>query len=154
MQRDYEAQARKLDIPDRVRFVGYVPREEINDYYNSAHVFALPSYNEGMSLAALEAMAAGLPLVVTRTGGTAELVEEGVNGYSFNWGDNDAITNYLRMFAQDRALARRMGAASRARAACFTWDAIADRFLEVFNQITSSSPALRVSSKQIARVNP
>jgi len=153
-QRNYEDQARKLDIQDQVRFVGYVPREEINAYYNSAHVFALPSYNEGMSLAALEAMAVGLPLVVTRTGGTAELVEEGVNGYSFNWGDIDALTNHLRMFVQDRALARRMGAASRARAAFFGWDVIADRFLEVFNQITSSSPALRVSSKQIARVNP
>ena len=153
-QRNYEDQARKLDIQDQVRFVGYVPREEINAYYNSAHVFALPSYNEGMSLAALEAMAVGLPLVVTRTGGTAELVEEGVNGYSFNWGDIDALTNHLRMFVQDRALARRMGAASRARAAFFGWDVIADRFLEVFNQITSSSPALRLSSKQIARVNP
>jgi len=139
LQRNYEDQARKLDIQDRVRFVGYVPREEINAYYNSAHVFALPSYNEGMSLAALEAMAAGLPLVVTRTGGTAELVEEGVNGYSFNWGDIDALTNHLRMFVQDRALARRMGAASRARAAFFGWDVIADRFLEVFNQIIAGS---------------
>jgi phosphatidylinositol alpha-1,6-mannosyltransferase len=141
-QRDYEDQARKLDIQDRVRFVGYVPREEINAYYNSAHVFALPSYNEGMALAVLEAMAAGLPLVVTRTGGTAELVEEGVNGYSFNWGDIDGLTNYLRMFAQDRGLARRMGAASHAHAACFTWDAIADLFLKLFKQIISKSPTL------------
>ena len=39
-------QARKLGIEDRIRFVRYVPREEINAYYNSAHVFALPSYNE------------------------------------------------------------------------------------------------------------
>src|SRR5215831_5305799 len=154
-QRNYEDQARKLDIQDQVRFVGYVPREEINAYYNSAHVFALPSYNEGMSLAALEAMAVGLPLVVTRTGGTAELVEEGVNGYSFNWADIDTLTNYLHMFAKDRGLARRMGASSRARAAFFGWDVIADRFLEVFNQITSgsSSPALRLSSKQIGRVD-
>jgi phosphatidyl-myo-inositol dimannoside synthase len=151
-QRDYEDQARRLGIEDRIQFVGYVPREEINAYYNSAHVFALPSYNEGMSLAALEAMAAGLPLVVTRTGGTVELVEDGVNGYSFNWGDIDALTNYLRMFAKDRALARRMGVASRARAAFFGWDVIADRFLQVFNQITagSSSRPPRLSSKRVA----
>jgi phosphatidyl-myo-inositol dimannoside synthase len=134
-QRDYEDQARRLGIEDRIRFVGYVPREEINAYYNSAHVFALPSYNEGMSLAALEAMAAGLPLVVTRTGGTAELVEEGVNGYSFNWADIDALTNHLRMFAKDRALARRMGAASHARAISFSWEVIADQFLEMFQQM-------------------
>jgi phosphatidylinositol alpha-1,6-mannosyltransferase len=151
-QRDYEAQARRLGIEDRVRFVGYVPREEINKHYSAAHVFALPSYNEGMSLAALEAMAAGLPLIVTRTGGTQELVEEGVNGYSFNWADVETLTNYLRILTKDRALARRMGASSRARAAFFGWDAIADRFFEVFKQITaaSSSRAPRLSSKQIA----
>jgi phosphatidyl-myo-inositol dimannoside synthase len=151
-QQDYEDQARRLGIEDRVRFFGYVPREKINTYYNSAHVFALPSYSEGMSLAALEAMAAGLPLVVTRTGGTAELVGEGVNGYSFNWADIDALTNYLRMFAKDRTLAMRMGASSRARAAFFGWDVIADRFLQLFSQITagSSSRAPRLSSRQIA----
>src|SRR5215468_10197276 len=136
LQRNYEDQARKLDIQDRVRFVGYVPREEINAYYNSAGVFALPSYNEGMSLAALEAMAAGLPLVVTRTGGTAELVEEGVNGYSFNWADIDTLTNYLHMFAKDRALARRMGAASHARARSYSWDVIAARFLALFHEVS------------------
>jgi phosphatidyl-myo-inositol dimannoside synthase len=143
--REYQDQARRLGIQDRIRFTGYVPREEINKHYSAAHVFALPSYNEGMSLAALEAMAAGLPLVVTRTGGTAELVEEGVNGYSFNWADVDALTNYLRIFAKDRTLARRMGAASHARAISFSWEAIADRFLEMFKQINlySSDPPHR-----------
>ena len=133
-QRNYEDQARRLGIGDRVRFVGYVPREEINAYYNSAHVFALPSYNEGMSLAVLEAMAAGLPLVVTRTGGTAELVEDGVNGYSFNWGDINTLTKYLRMFAKDRALVRRMGAASRDRARTYSWNVIAAQFLALFHE--------------------
>ncbi|MGH7796366.1 MAG: glycosyltransferase, partial [Candidatus Binatia bacterium] len=83
-QAQYEDQARRMGIRDRVRFAGYVPREQINAYYNQAHVFVLPSFNEGMSLAALEAMAAGLPLVLTRTGGTEELVEEAVNGFTFD----------------------------------------------------------------------
>jgi len=150
-QRDYEDQARRLGIEDRVRFVGYVPREEINKHYSAAHVFALPSYNEGMSLAALEAMAAGLPLVVTRTGGTQELVEEGVNGYSFQWADVETLTNYLRILTKDRALARRMGAASHARSATFAWGTIADRFLEMFKEITARScnPVPHLSSKEI-----
>jgi len=63
-----------------------VPREEIPRHYAAAHVFSLPSFNEGMSLAALEAMGAGLPLVLTHTGGTDELVEEGVNGFTHDWG--------------------------------------------------------------------
>jgi len=152
LHQEYKDLALRLGVQDRIRFAGYVPREIINTYYNSAHVFALPSYNEGMSLAALEAMAAGLPLVVTRTGGTEELVEEGVNGFAFDWADSDQLTNCLRLFAKDRALAWRMGVSSRTRAAFFGWDLIADRFLEIFNQIPvgSSIQAPRLSSKQIA----
>ncbi|MFN8570043.1 MAG: glycosyltransferase family 4 protein [Kouleothrix sp.] len=74
-----------------------------------------------MSVATLEALAAGLPVVVTRTGGTAELVEERVNGLTFDWGDLDALTAHLARLAADRALARRMGAAARRRAEQFSW---------------------------------
>ncbi len=115
-----------------------MPREEIAGHYARAHVFVLPSYNEGMSVATLEAMAAGLPLVVTRTGGTAELVEEGVNGYTSNWADIDALTDYLRTFGQDRALAQHMGAASRARALNFSWEISARRYLDIFEELTST----------------
>jgi glycosyltransferase involved in cell wall biosynthesis len=130
-----------------VSFAGYVPRGQINAYYNRAHVFALPSFNEGMSLAALEAMATGLALVVTRTGGTEELVEEGVNGFTFEWEDGDRLTNHLRTFAKDRALARRMGAISRARVASFSWDEIAKAFSELFIQALSQSAKSTSSAK-------
>ncbi len=56
---------RDLGLEDRFDFLGYVPREKIAAHYAAAHVFVLPSYNEGMSVATLEAMAAGLPVVVT-----------------------------------------------------------------------------------------
>jgi phosphatidylinositol alpha-1,6-mannosyltransferase len=135
----YEDLARRLGVQDRIRFAGYVPRETINSHYSKAHVFALPSYNEGMSLAALEAMAASLPLIVTRTGGTEELVEEGINGFVFDWANSDQLTHYLRLFAKDRSLARQMGIASRARAVSFSWDIIADNFMELFKKILPKS---------------
>jgi glycosyltransferase involved in cell wall biosynthesis len=65
----YKEQVDDLRIGDRVLFAGYVPREEIAAHYANAHVFVLASYNEGMSVATLEAMAAGLPVLVTRVGG-------------------------------------------------------------------------------------
>lgn len=148
-QSEYERHAQRLGIQDRVCFTGYVPREEINAQYNKADVFVLPSYNEGMSLAALEAMAAGLPLLVTRTGGTEELVEENLNGFIFEWADGDNLINHLRTFAKDRALARRMGAHSRARAASFGWDKIADRFLDLFQQIAPDPPKSIASPKVV-----
>ena len=135
-----KAQAAKLGLSDRVRFLGYVPREEIDQHYASAHVFVLPSYNEGMSVALLEAMASGLAVVVTSTGGTPELVQPEVNGLIFDWADVERLAAHLRRLAQDRPLIRRMGEASRRRATDFSWDRAALRYLDVFRQLTSSFP--------------
>jgi glycosyltransferase involved in cell wall biosynthesis len=88
-----------------------------------------------MSVATLEAMAAGLPLIVTRTPGTAELVEEGVNGWTFAWGDVETLTVLLRQLAMNRSLARGLGAASRARAQLFSWNRPVERYLEIFRQM-------------------
>lgn len=147
-----EAHVERLGLKDRIRFLNYVPREEIARCYAAAHVFVQPSYNEGMSVALLEAMASGLSVIVTPTGGTAELVEPGVNGLIFEWGDMDTLTRHVRSLAQDRALVRRMGAASRARAALFTWQAAGDRYLEMFKQIiavpSTSAPRLKVGAER------
>lgn len=134
----YQALTRQLGVQQRVKFVGYVPREAIPEHYAAAHVFALPSFYEGMALAALEALSAGLPLVVTRTGGTADLVEEGVNGLTYEWGDVATLTAHLRRLATDRALARQLGAASRVRAARFGWEAIAATYRQVFETVLLS----------------
>lgn len=128
----YRELAQHLGIASRVNFRGYIPREKIAGYYASADVFVLPSYNEGMSVATLEAMASGLALVVTRTGGTAELVVENVNGLTFNWGDIPALSGHLARLASDRDLVRRMGAASRLRAGMFSWESAAERYLKLF----------------------
>jgi phosphatidyl-myo-inositol dimannoside synthase len=138
-----EAHTRALGINERVRFLGYVPREEIAAHYAAAHVFVLPSYNEGMSVATLEAMAAGLPLIVTRTGGMAELVAEGVNGVTFDWADVDTLTAHLRRLAADRSRARQMGAASRVRATDFTWGTAAERYMKLFQAMLAQAPQLR-----------
>jgi phosphatidylinositol alpha-1,6-mannosyltransferase len=135
----YEARVRELGLSERARFVGYVPREEIAAYYAAAHVFVLPSYNEGMSVSTLEAMAAGLPIIVTHIGGTAELVEEGVNGLTFDWADVDTLTAHLQHLATDRVLARRMGAASRALAERFSWDAATERYLGLLAGLIASA---------------
>jgi glycosyltransferase involved in cell wall biosynthesis len=132
---DYRALVERLGVVQRVNFTGYVAREEIPRHYAAAHVFVLPSYYEGMALAAVEALSAGLPLVVTRTGGTEDLVEEGANGLTFDWADVDRLTTHLRCLATDRALARRMGTASRNRATRFGWESIATVYRQLFTEV-------------------
>jgi len=131
-----EAQVARLGLGDRVRFSGYVTREKIAEHYAGAHVFVLPSYNEGMSVALLEAMASGLAVVVTPTGGTSELIEPEINGLVFDWGDVDALASHLRRLTQDRSVVRRMGQAARQRASEFSWDRAALRYVEIFCSLT------------------
>jgi glycosyltransferase involved in cell wall biosynthesis len=143
-----KSQVQELELEGRVRFLGYVAREEIAAHYAAAHVFVLPSYNEGMSVATLEAMASGLPVLVSHTGGTTELVVEGRNGQAFHWADVAALTDYLRSLATDRDLLRRMGTASRARAASFSWDAAASRCLELLGNQTVPTVYRQVDEEQ------
>jgi glycosyltransferase involved in cell wall biosynthesis len=92
-----------------------------------------------MSVATLEAMASGLPLVITRTGGSAELVSEGVNGLTFNWADIDTLTAHLQRLYMNRPLLQSMGNASRRRAGLFSWENAAHSYLDMFEQLTASS---------------
>jgi glycosyltransferase involved in cell wall biosynthesis len=132
-------QAYELGIADQVMFKGFVAREDMPEVYRQADLFVLPSQSEGMSIALLEALASGLPVVVTNTGGTEELVTPGENGLVVDWADVDQLTANLRRLATDRALARRMGTASRARALQFSWEAIAESYLELFGQVAAGT---------------
>jgi glycosyltransferase involved in cell wall biosynthesis len=75
-----------------------------------------------MSVSTLEAMAAGLPLVVSRTGGTDELVDEGVNGFTFAPDDVTGLAAAIRRFAGDPDAVARMGCASLEKVRPFTWE--------------------------------
>ncbi len=80
---NYKKLAKQLKVSEQIIFSRYVERERMKDQYQNADLFVLPSYNEGMSNALLEAMACGLSVIVTDVGGTEELVEDGSNGFIF-----------------------------------------------------------------------
>lgn len=129
---DLRALTRQLGSEDRVTFEGYVPHDEISEYYEDADVFVLPSFNEGMSNTVLEAMAAGLPVVTTDTGGTAELLDG--NGYVVPAGDPEAIAEVLSIYATDPDRQRKHGLRSRAIAETMDWTRVADQYQELYSQ--------------------
>src|SRR5208337_2591886 len=73
-----ERQARELGLADRVRFLG--TRRDLALIYRALDLYVQPSLWEGLPLALLKAMGAGLPVLATRVGGVMELIEDGVNG--------------------------------------------------------------------------
>ncbi|MDD5083575.1 MAG: glycosyltransferase family 4 protein [Candidatus Moranbacteria bacterium] len=124
-------------LESQVTFVGRIPREETLRYYQEADMFVLPSLNEGMSNAMLEALSCGLPIITTRTGGAEELVQEGENGLLIRKRDAKDVARALRMLAQDVALRERMGEKSRALAESMSWKNIAQQYAEVYKKTTA-----------------
>lgn len=117
-------------ISDWVEFKGYMDHDSIADLYRTSDVFVLPSLNEGMSNALLEAMASGLPVIVTDTGGTAELV--GGNGFIIEKGSADSIVNALENFMGDRDSMLQMGKRSREIVLGLSWANVALRYYEIY----------------------
>lgn len=122
-------QCARLNLQDVVTFAGVVARDDMPQRYAEADVFVLPSYNEGMSVALLEALASGLPAVVTETGGTAELVKD--NGFIVPWADPVALADALEEFLRKPRLCREMGQKSYQVAENFSWKATAQAYLDL-----------------------
>jgi len=110
-----------LDYPTvlRLGFVGV-----IGPLYRSADVFVFPSLEEGGPLVTYEALASGLPAVVSPMG-AGRAVRDGQEGFVIEPHDVDAWVDTLRTLAASEELRRTMADAARARAKCFTWDLVA-----------------------------
>jgi alpha-maltose-1-phosphate synthase len=94
--------------------------------YADADIFVLPSVEDGFGLVTLEAMQSGLPVIVTDHCGSAEVVEDGVNGFVVPSRDAGALASRLDMLLADADIRARMGAAARRTAQARTWQTYGD----------------------------
>ena len=126
------SQAARLGLGQQVTFKGWVHRDDLAQAYRDADVFVLPSSDEGMSNALLEAMASGLAVVGTEIAGTSEVVIEGQTGLLVPVGDVDALSGALRRLIEDREKTEALGSAGRARAEQhYDWDKAAAAYEEL-----------------------
>jgi sugar transferase (PEP-CTERM/EpsH1 system associated) len=107
-------QAQQLGMVDLCCFSG--ASNQVPQWLRLLHVFVLPSLNEGISNTLLEAMASGLPTVVTPVGGSPELVDPQVTGAFFAVGDVAALAQQLAQYLAQPGLQQQQGQAARARA--------------------------------------
>jgi glycosyltransferase involved in cell wall biosynthesis len=136
-----EALARRLGIDDRVRFLGR--REDVPQLLAACDVFALPSLYEGSSLAVLEAMAAGIPIVSSAIAGTDELIEDGRSGLLVAPGDAEALAAALRRLLAEPGLGAEMAARARERVDDgLRREQMADRVAGVYRELLGEEPAL------------
>ncbi|HEY2747340.1 MAG TPA: glycosyltransferase family 4 protein, partial [Polyangia bacterium] len=135
------AEATRLGVADRVTLVGAVARDAIPAQLAAADIFALPSVNEAFGIVALEARAAGLPVVAMRAGGAAELVEHGRDGLLAE--DDDDFAAQLAALVVDDVLRLRLHDASPRNLGRYAWPAVAARHEALYESLANEPVATR-----------
>ncbi|MBU0515579.1 MAG: glycosyltransferase, partial [Proteobacteria bacterium] len=125
-------------------FAGNLSPAEVYALLHLATVFVLPSVTlprqqEGTPTALMEAMAAGRPVVATLTGGTPELVRDGVDGLLVEEKDATALAAALGALVDDPELARSLGESGRCRVRDRDWGVVARRILDLYGRLVTRS---------------
>jgi glycosyltransferase involved in cell wall biosynthesis len=129
----YPARARELGLAERVHFLGF--RRDMAPLLRAADFFVFPSRHDSCPLVVLEAMASGLPVVTARTVGNASLVEEAGGVVLDDPDDVEALSAALVGLVADPERRRRLGAAARTVAERHSWAAMADAYLNLFEEV-------------------
>lgn len=124
--------AARLGIADVVRFHPPVGQDQLADWFRAASVLVMPSYSESFGLVAIEAQAAGTPVVAAAVGGLPVAVRDGASGFLIPGHDPQAYAQQLARFAESPELVARMGAAAAAHAQGFGWDTAASATADVY----------------------
>jgi glycosyltransferase involved in cell wall biosynthesis len=125
----------------KVTFRGFVRRPELIDCYYEADVFAFaPIWNEGFGIPPVEAMAAGIPVVATRSGAVPETVKDRQTGFLVAKNDPVALAEHILKLLRDDDLREKMGRAARLWVhEQFTWDRVAERMRERYTDLCATS---------------
>ncbi len=110
---ELKAQAARLGLSERVSFLGYVRDTDLLALRRSSELFVIPSEADLQSLATMEAMACGLPVIAADAYALPELVHHEENGFLFQPGNSDELAHYLDLLLADADLRARMGIESR-----------------------------------------
>ncbi len=126
---------------------GKVPQPQLPLWYNSASIFCLPSIQEGLAMVVLEAMACGLPVVVSANTGYAGLIRDGVEGFVVPVRDTEALAEKVALLHREPELRREIGMRARQRAVEFTWNAYGRKIASEYSRVVGaySGAAQRVS---------
>lgn len=133
-----EARIAAHGLRDRVALRGWLGADEVHAELAASDVFLMPSLSEGLSVAAVEALKAGLAILGSDIGGLTDLVEPGANGFLVPCNDSDAYAEKLRLFLTDPVLLERCRTASREKVREFDLKNIAEQYEGVCREVTGA----------------
>ena len=132
-QPELEALTRELHMENRVHFLGF--RTDIPQLLAAADVFVFPSLQEGLPVSQMEAMAAGLPCVVSDVRGNADLIRPGEGGYLRKPSDHAGMSEDIARLLSDEALRRKMGERNRREMEKYSLDAVLRQMTALYRQV-------------------
>lgn len=134
----YAAFAAECGVSDRI--VLAPPTDAIAGYYGAADAFLFPSENDAFGMVVTEAMASGLPVIVSAAAGASEVVSHGESGYVLDVATDAATAGAcLASWSANRESLATMGGAARRAVLPYTWDAIAEQTMEVYRRVLPRS---------------
>lgn len=135
LEAEMKERIRRAGLASRAEFHGFIdPKtDRIAANYRRGHVFVLPSLNEGMSNSLLEAMASGLPIITTKTGGSSKLIKK--NGIIVPKRSSAALQQALRKIINSPDLGEGIGRQSRQLAESHSWQSVALAYQNVYHQV-------------------
>lgn len=119
-------------------FTGHISGLELSQVYASADLFVFPSSMETFGLVVLEAMVAKLPVVATRVGGIPNVITEGVNGYTVEVGDTDAMVDAVKKTLDDEDHRQMMAQNAYDYASQLSWETVNDEMIENYKRVIQS----------------
>ncbi len=134
----------ELGIEELVTFQGAQDQDTLVYYYSAAEMVVMPSHYESFGMVALEAMACGTPVVASKVGGLAFSVQDGETGFLVPGGDPAALAGRIEQLLTDEQLRRRLGQQAARWARRYSWPAVADQILDVYDTVL---PVTRLAAK-------
>lgn len=134
MRGELESLADREHVRDGTTFAGFIDDDELVAALKSSDVVVVPSRFEPFGIVALEAMAAGVPLVVSRVGGLAEIVEDSVDGIEVEPNNPSAIAAATVRILSDRELVSRLVTKGEEKVKSYSWENVAKRTLGVYQE--------------------
>ena len=136
----FRKQARELGIGDRVKFVGFVDRPDVDQYYVAADIFVFSSMTETQGLVVVEAMTYGLPAIVVKGGGAGAAIEDDVNGFLVP-PEAGIMADHVLNVLNDEQTYERLSDGARHTSMQYTVSAMAERVLSVYYRaLNTQSP--------------
>ncbi len=118
-----------------INYAGRVSHNELPGIFNEHDVFVFPSYFEGFGLVILEAMACGLPVIATKSSGAPDVIENGVDGFIIEAGNEKQLKEAMEFFMSHPDKMEEMAKAARKKAEQYTWDTYGNKWVDFISSI-------------------